>query len=458
MDKENCHVMIFALLPATSGWRGEGIAQTVENIIRYSADKVTYSLVIGKHVEKEIAKELSEKIIANRLKLVPVGFISKKLNRGSTNFVTHKIAKLLFCLSLSIFVIKQMALQVLRKSKYHLTFVPIPLLAIPASLFSKKMVISFWDAFVLEYPHAFSKSVRMFIIKLLKCAMYSADVVVTQSKMNKNYLVNFFGMNSEKIKVIENGHPDYKCYVGKQTITTEDIMLAWNSEKESVPGSKIKLYYHYWLKKATQKSLQDHLKKDVLHRLITKDSTKETKIIFVSTQYRVYKGFESLFVVFDALIKKYCSQYRFKFVFTAAIPKIFYQNYHWATSLVFEMQGLSSYQHACIYSIADLVIHPSFVEGGPGTYPMFEAASLNIPSLSNMGRHMLGLQEKCGKESIDTLCVDLIDVEGTAEKIFALLTNMELQKQNVSLINSIRVSWEDSGKEYQDLFRVLRDL
>lgn len=452
MSEKNYNVMIFMPISPKANWRGEGISQTIENIIRYSADKITYTLVVGRHVEKEIAIELGKEIASNKLKLLPIGFSKKKLGKALHSF---RIGYLFFYLSLSFFTIKQAVLSFLGISKYHLTFVPYALLAIPASIFSKKMAISFWDPFVLEYPHAFSEKFRLFIVKLLKYGMHSADVVITQSHTNKNYLIHFFGLDSEKIKVIENGHPDYRCYLSDQSITTENIMTAWDNKKEEfVSDSKKKLYYHYLIKKKTHRSLKDHMKKNVLHRLVTKDSTKESKIIVISTQYRPYKGFESLFSAYDLLIKKYCSQYKFKFVFTGSVPPVFYQKYAWANSLVFEMQRLEGRQHAYIYSIADLVIHPSFVEGGMGTYPMFEAASLNVPSLSNMGRHMLELQKKYAKD-IDSLCVDLVDTEATSEKMFALLTNTELRKSNVSLTNSLRTLWEDSGKKYQDLFEEL---
>ena len=454
MNEKNYNVMIFMPFSPKSNWRGEGIAQTIESIIRYSADKITYTLVVGSHVEKEVTEELSKEITSNRLKLIPIGFNKKKIDREKDSFVAYRISCLLFYLSLGFFIIKQAFFSFLRISKYHFTFVPSPLLSIVASIFSKKMAISFWDPFVLEYPHAFSESFRLLIVKLLKYGVHSADVVITQSNTNKNYLIRFFGLDSKKIKVIENGHPDYRCYLYDQAITTENIMMAWDNKKEFVSDSRMKLYYHYLIKKKTHRSLKDNLKKNVLHRLITKDSPKESKIIVISTQYRPYKGFESLFLVCDSLIKKYYSQYKFKFLFTGSVPLVFYQKYAWANALVFEMQRLESRQHAYIYSIADLVIHPSFVEGGMGTYPMFEAASLNVPSLSNMGRHMLELQKKY-EEDIDVLCIDLIDIEAASEKIFMLLTNTELRKHNVSLTNSVRTFWEDSGKKYQDLFEEL---
>ena len=191
----------------------------------------------------------------------------------------------------------------------------------------------------------------------------------------------------------------------------------------------------------------------MLHKLIVKTSEKDNKIIMISTQYRPYKGFECLFEVFNLLIEEY-PQYYFKFVFTGFVPNSFYIKYPWAFNLVFEMQRLKNYQHAYMYKISDLVIHSSFVEGGVGNYPMFEAASINIPSLSNMGRHMLELQEKW-KKNIDILVIDLIDKKSAVTKIFEMLFDNKLREKNVSLINSMRFSWQESSKKYQNLFESL---
>ena len=77
MDKNNLNVMIFIPLPPIFAWRGEGIAQTVENLIRYSQN-IQYILVIGSHAVGEIQEELQDKIKDNKLVLIPIGLFKKK--------------------------------------------------------------------------------------------------------------------------------------------------------------------------------------------------------------------------------------------------------------------------------------------------------------------------------------------------------------------------------------------
>ncbi len=451
MDKNNLNVMIFIPLPPIFAWRGEGIAQTVENLIRYSQN-IQYILVIGSHAVGEIQEELQDKIKDNKLVLIPIGLFKKKIEAN-----TNKLVK--FCgisayyLSLLFFIIKKFILSYLGNNNNYITFVPFPYLSIFASIFSKKIVVSFWDPFVFEYQ-SFNPLFKAFIMEIFKYSMNSAYVITTQSNINKNYLVNFFDITNEKIYVIENGYPDYACYLQNTEITIENIHSLWNKKTYSYYTNIMFFIYENILqRKKVNQSLKDSLTKSVLHKLIVKTSEKDNKIIMISTQYRPYKGFECLFEVFNLLIEEY-PQYYFKFVFTGFVPNSFYIKYPWAFNLVFEMQRLKNYQHAYMYKISDLVIHSSFVEGGVGNYPMFEAASINIPSLSNMGRHMLELQEKW-KKNIDILVIDLIDKKSAVTKIFEMLFDNKLREKNVSLINSMRFSWQESSKKYQNLFESL---
>ena len=70
-------------------------------------------------------------------------------------------------------------------------------------------------------------------MEIFKYSMNSAYVITTQSNINKNYLVNFFDITNEKIYVIENGYPDYACYLQNTEITIENIHSLWNKKTYS---------------------------------------------------------------------------------------------------------------------------------------------------------------------------------------------------------------------------------
>ncbi len=447
MREANDRVLVFIPLPPTSRWKGEGIAQTIENIIRYSGP-IKFSLVIGKHIEAEVYRALEPEIKSKRVELITIGVFKSRLE-DSSRF--HRLLKQgCFYLDLIYFIAKQFIKKITKISNYKATFVPVPMFAIMASIFSERLVVSFWDPFVFEYPHGYGYGFRMNILKLMKYALHSATKIVTQSHVNQHYLNDFLGIDIAKVVVIKNGYPDYSPYVKDQSVTIENINALWGQPEKLPEKSRFKAYLYYFFQKKAKPFLNQDLKRAILHRLVTKDCDKETKIIMISTQHRPYKGFERLFSVLDLLITKH-PQYRFKFIFTGVVPKQLYKKYSWAASLVFELSRLDDYQHAYTYKISDLVIHPSFVEGGMGTYPMFEAASVGVPCLSNIGRHMLEFQALSESDK-NILCIDLIEKSASMNGIFNMLVNKELREKNVMLTNSMRVSWNDSGRLYKDLF------
>jgi len=89
---------------------------------------------------------------------------------------------------------------------------------------------------------------------------------------------------------------------------------------------------------------------------------------------------------------------------------------------IFEIIRVSNKQHAMLYQISDLVIHPSFVEGGLRTYPQYEAASLNVPCLSQIGRHTKELNALYNNKLENVFC-DFTNIKIALEKINILLND-----------------------------------
>lgn len=450
-------VLIFFPMPPATGWRGEGIAQTIENIIRFST-KTKYTLVVGSHVVKDIQTELSNAIDSKRLKIISIGAANAKMdNLPEYRFLTTLYKTYLtsrFYLSLQIFILKMFVLSLFGVHKNRITLLPSPFLAIAALPFSKKIGIFFWDPFVLEFQK-FNINSRTLVARLLKYATHLATFIITQSHVNKNYLINFFDVDEKKIHVAEHGAPDYSPLLENKEVTIDNIHKFWTENKIHFGNNILSFYYHVLKKSLTSRHIRTSLNRAVLHRLTAKESHKETKIIMISTQYRPYKGFEPLFDVLSLLIKSCENKFHFKFIFTGNIPEYLYKKHSWANFFVYEFNRVSSLEHATLYKISDLVIHPSIVEGGLAAYPMFEAASVNVPSLCNIGRHMFELQLK-NNRNIDDLCINLVSKRESVKKIFLMLTDAQHRINTINLINSIRIPWSESAAKYEDIFEKLK--
>jgi hypothetical protein len=448
--KKITNVLIFCASSPISGWTGQGISQTIENIIRYS-DGIKYTLVIGKHVFQEVSIALAEQIKQKTLTLVTIGAYDRKLT-----FVDSKICKNLvlrsYELLLIIFVIKSIITRLIRP-RYDLAWMP-TISHIPAKFLCAKNVASFWDPFVFEYS-GFDLASKFFTYNILDKNLKDSNAIVTQSQANKKYLIEIMNINEEKISVIENGNPNYQPHVKNKRITVNNILDFWNDTITKSDVNKPGLIG--WIANTARKPNVDvilaKLNQSTLYRLVEKDSYRDSKIIIISTQDRPYKGFASLFETLNILVRDYSrNKFKFKFVFTGAVQKSYFDKYPWAQSLVYEFNKLTNQQHAYIYAISNLTIHPSFTEGGLGTYPMFESASLNISTLCNVGRHMIELEKNSGK-SLEPLCIDLTNPNKSAEEIFKMITIKKLRTDCIKVINSIQNTWQSAGHKYSKFFK-----
>ncbi|AIL66194.1 Glycosyl transferase, group 1 family protein (plasmid) [Rickettsiales bacterium Ac37b] len=455
--KNNTEVTILLPLPPTAGWKGEGIAETIENIIK-NTSTITYHLIVGRHLINEISTgELSEKIKAQTLTLTPVGWYSKKIDL-KTSRIVKRLSLILFKISFWAFLLKAFIKYIFSAPKAETIWIPIPMFGIFGKLFAKKLIISFWDPFVFEYS-GFDAMQKIMCLSYMKAGLKTADVIITQSLINRNFLVDFLNIDKEKVNLVKNGSPDYSNFIIDKNITIDNIKTYWNTGHQDNTDNRNYLtnLLLFAFKKANLAVIRQELNKCILHRLITKASHKESKIIIISTQYRPYKGFGSLFKVLNKIIENYSDSFDFKFIFTGFVPEGFFREYPWAYGCIFEMNRVTTEQHAYIYAISDLAVHPSFVEGGLGTYPMFESASVGVPSLSHIGRHMLELEDDCNK-SLEIMCIDLLTLDKAVETIMNMLTNASLRSKNIELINSIKINWQDIGNKYTELFKRVTDV
>jgi len=464
---EVAKVLVWLPLPPQAKWRGEGIAQTLEQILLNLPLDIKVCLVVSGHhfyTVRDVFKECPNIVV--RTTDILAWILPKRTRKwvtfdeiSASNFGTSARGRIMvgplleparrFFNRLSqVFPLYLIFLQ-----RWGMVFRGYSTLWFPTAtlpflgLLRGRKIFSFWDPFVFEYNEFDDIQARL--IKRFLVIFSSADLVITQSRVNRTYLTSVFSIPLDRIKVVNNGAPDYsrlwadfqrKLPAGTN-LRERDNMITYWPPFEIVADNPLDAFDQYAAGKI------NHSK---LFRLAFSLNSK-SKIIFVSTQYRPYKGFATLLQLFDKLIAE-SPDLDLRFVFTTSIPKLLINRFSWCTERVYEISRVSDIQHAYLYAISDLVLHPSLVEGGLGTYPQFEAASLNVPSLNNFGRHVSELADST-ESSLDVTIADFSAIPETVKKIRGLLLDPQLVESNVAATRNARLEWKDAARRYAEVFR-----
>ena len=466
-DKMSNNILIWMPLSPINKWVGEGIAQTIENIIMAMDDSLKFTILINKNHYLEVFQSIGHK---KNISIVPLSifwpFFKKRKNKYKIFYFTDgeeedifeitfrdklssflkkigikfdlgSTAKILFYLaSLRVILFLHNRLNIF---KADLIWIPIPIIPWTEYLKGKK-VHSFWDPFVFEYREF--ENFSLFLYKKYSIVFKKVEKIITQSNSNKEYLCKIFGIPEKKITVIYNGSPDYSKF--KKNINSDgigvkrDLIRYWKKRSKFIYSKREELV------NALYHELINH---SILNRL-EKRLNNSSKIILVSSQYRVYKGFETLFKIIEKLIKK---NPNYLFIFTTIIPEKLKSDYAHFLENLFEITRVSKEQHAILYQLADLILHPSYSEGGLGCYPQFEAASLGKPCLVNEGRHT---EEACRVfgDCFRKITADFRDIDSTIKRIEILVSNLAAAEENTRISLEGMISWEKVSLEYKKLF------
>lgn len=446
-------VLVWIPLRPGASWRGEGIAQTLENILIHTQGGIEYTIFCSKENAFQLASSLRESGKAlGHIKICSMSFfrsskVKKKAeqksdllpipSRGGSVILSYFLRKLRGIFAkisiplwvFNLFIHSTFQRFSLKYRNFDATWFPAPFIPF-SSLLKGRKVVSFWDPFVLQYTR-FSNA--WIVCNLLFSILHRADRVITQSQNNLDYLVQVMGIAQEKISVSYNGSPNYEAYIKASNISHPDQLIPY-------------------LKKMKQdKKVSDFINYSVLDRLFSK-LTEKTRIIMISTQYRLYKGFEGLFEVMNYLVKNYSDEYDFQFIVTAGeLPEFLYKEYHWSNEKIHNISRVDSVFHAHLYRFSHLLLHPSYAEGGLGSYPQYEAASVGCASLNNNGRHMRELASYFD-EDLSKIVSDFFRTEETAKRIVEILSNVHQRESNIALTNKLRFEWSDSSKVYDEIF------
>lgn len=458
MSDQQEHVVWLPLRPGSS-WRGEGIAQTVENILTHAPAETKFCVVVSKDHAPDLQKVLErhpnvrvrpinfgtrrkkkpiELTVSSRESIGLLEFAASKFRLPRFEGVAHRWALLKYTITLYWLYFLQRRGWFLRGRKVY--WFPAPIIPGTEHLRASKLC-SFWDPFVFEYRE-FSR-VAPVLLRKFRTHFGEAALISTQSQANKDYLTRVLKLDPSKISVVHNGSPSYAHFlprleaIGRRN--AEGLLDAWSPSNYS-GGS---------LHAVREQMTKDLVNKSILWRLLQKMQQPQDRILMISTQLRPYKGFGALLELMNHLVSNETT-FRYQFVFTAKVPTEAKEKYPLLYERIHEILRVPAFQHAILYYIADLVLHPSYVEGGLGVYPQFEAASVGTPALVNVGRHVRE-QTSDGIAPPHT-STEFSDVSATAEKINNLMSSEALREVNLRETRSLIVEWKTSSKQYANMF------
>jgi len=319
-------------------------------------------------------------------------------------------------------------------------YFPIPNLAFDVGSPKGMVILSFWDNFVGEFPQF--TSVREKLTARLNSVLARADVIITQSQANRRYLEGVLGICPDVIRVVELGGNDYAGLMRNLQIEDDDLGLG----KEHTV--RLLATWESVTPLQSRNSSQHLLELSVLYRLC--ESFKDgTRLLMVSTQDRPYKNIDRLLEIVDVLRSRGRD---IKVAMTAVLKedrrRRWTERFPWFVESVFEFPRLAPATHALLYRLADLVVHPSIVEGGPTPFPAYEAASLGTPALMQEGRHTRELFTRCGDDT-RAFCVDLFDTTTAITRIEELLDDATTRSRNVQALLGTCDSWGDVAKRFE---------
>jgi glycosyltransferase involved in cell wall biosynthesis len=451
-------ILIWVPLTPGSSWRGEGIAQTIEHIVLHSnADTYFHIVCLGEHAD-DIREGIKGhvchiKITAIRGKLFQRS--RREMSFTSRSFISTAGPRFFGRLwqvflipnktSYVLFVTLTMLWFRFFKSKPSLVWTPV--LGSPYSHmnFGRKKIVNFWDPFVFEYEGF--RDIRHPLFEFLFERMAGADHIITQSEHNRRYLEKVLSVPAGKISVIPVGCPSYSKFLRENVSDLREnqplmISSLWQEKAKTAIVTSIDVLRN--------RVIHDLLNQSTFYRLLERLGPS-SRVIIISTQERPYKGFDALLELCDALVKSTTHDYHFIFTgnvdFTRKSSRL---KYNWIVDRTYSITRTDRTNHSLLYQLSDLAIHPSFAEGGLGSYPQFEASSVGTPCLINRGRHSKELIEQTPE--ISECCFDILNTEDAKNKVEALLSDVDAIANNVAAHQLYEFSLEDQSTKYGEVF------
>ena len=447
-------ILIWIPLTPGSSWRGEGIAQTIEHIILHSsAEKYFHIVCLGEHAD-HIREGIEGHVCQIKITAISGSLFQRsprEVSFTSRSFISLTVPRF-FGRLWAIFSVPKKAVYILFVTLTMLWFrfirnkpnlVWTPSLGVPYAnmRFGRKKIVNFWDPFVFEYEGF--RQIRAPLFEFLFDRMTGADHIITQSQHNRRYLENVLSVPAEKISVIPVGCPSYSSFF-KDDVDDfrkhQPLKIASLWQKKAMTASVTSISI------LRKRVVHDRLNQSTFYRLLERLGPA-SRVIIISTQERPYKGFDALLELCDALVNS--SKHDYHFIFTGNIDfsrKSSRLKYSWIADRTYSITRTDRANHSLLYQLSDLAIHPSFAEGGLGSYPQFEATSVGTPCLINRGRHSKELVEKVPE--ISECCFNILNTESAKKQVEALLGDEDSIASNVAAHQLYEFSLEDQSMRY----------
>jgi hypothetical protein len=446
LDNVTKKILVWLPLPEGMSWRGEGISQTIEKIIINSSANIEYDIYTAKSIGAEILESMDDQEILCKFRFINEVSKNKKIKKNKVEFDNSRFSfyKLLVerldghwkkiqkyrVLLVSLISIKNVDHLI---DKYDAVWVPTPVVKLNCKSRKSKIFYNFWDPFVFEYSF-FGYLTKYFFYRRFAFIKSKGYKIITQSEFNKKYLSDVLGFNSDLINIARLGGPDDK---GLRNINYSKFNFS--EYPLIIDDGRVKL----------AKFISEMDNRSALFRAISRFK-KETKIIFVTTQNRPYKGLYQFLEIYKNILMRN----DVFLITTADINQLIIESFPELSESVCILKRVSNKQHEYLMRNSDLIIHPSYVEGGQGAFSMFEAALMNKPSIINWGRHVEefkkfhpGVEDLIGKFS-----VDFDKVSSVEQLIHDLLFDNVKIKDNIEIVRGLVYSWTDSATRYEEIF------
>ncbi|MDA7799861.1 glycosyltransferase [Alphaproteobacteria bacterium] len=472
--KINKEVLIFLPLPAQLSWRGEGIAQVVEKTVA-NTKGVNWTIMSNKSIIEEASQSLRS---VQNVNFTTFGK-SKKPNSNNktsqkievefadfakTNKSALVLSRFLFATKfhrlwdfvswLAKFYLANFQEKRSNYASYDYVWVPTPIVLVSKKIPKTKLIFSFWDPFVFEYS-SFPDITKHYLFYSFSKKFLNCAGIITQSKANLDYLENILGMDPSKISVLPLAAGDVSDLVSDEMYgarAQNKLVKYWPERKYEIYKTKVKKPVEKvntlsWKMRNTvmSKYMQELKNKSEIWRL-EKRLGNGSKVCVISTQNRPHKGLHNMFQIIDKLTKLNTNLY---FVFTGDVSS-YLKKFPQLHENVIQLSRITNEQLAYLYVVSDIAIHPSFVEGGLGTGPQFEASSVGTPCLVNYGRHIKEAEEYF-EVSFTNIYANFVDNDETVNKILAILTDDKLAQENINHLRQHQISWISYGEKFNHI-------
>jgi len=325
-----------------------------------------------------------------------------------------------------------------------------------AEYLKKPVVANFWDFVIGEFGFLWDEKSLDSIYHRVKMILHKSTEILTQSHHNKTAkLVNGFMVEPEKATI---------CYLTVPKSYPQHVPTFAETGKRSVESrleadTIIKTYLRRKMYLKTDERVKNWRRGGLDIERLLGFPFHTAKYAICSTQARPYKNLDFLVDTYLWMIEKYnLDVYLFltsEFDISDKndpIGKIIWKRR--MIDRVFSLHRVPNKVHAALYHNATCTLHPSFTEGGVGSYPFLEGMVMGTPGLVAEGEY--SREGYRLHPNYDEVFMSATNRKKAAEKIAKTLADRDgaFERQGPIFEAHNAWQWEDVARVYADaMFR-----